>query len=205
MQPNLWGVGRSLLYLIPCRATGRRCLDLWRSWPTPRPGSRQSQRPMRLSLAICSSCRGLPERMRCCRGPAWKLRLLLILMAEDNLDHFGPPVGMCCKALISGQRDTRSIEQMSKRTFLARQKCCNSVEVRSVRKLRDRQPRASGSGFCWLCWRCWLPNGGCGADLDSASRQLPILQPRRADRGISQTPSSVGFVKRPASLEPSHF
>ena len=205
MRLNQSVVVQSWSRLIPCKATGQRCQDLWLFFQTQRVGSRQFQRPMRLSPVMCFDCKELLVRRQCCQGPAWRLRFPLILMAEDNLDRFRPPVGMCCKALISGQRDTRSIEQTLKRIFLARQNCYNSVEVRSVRKLRDRQPRASGFGFCWLCCRCWLPNGGCGADLYSASRQLSILQTRRVDRSISQTPSSVGFVKRPASLEPSHF
>ena len=205
MPPNPWADGWSRLVLTRWRATGPHFLGLWPSWPTPRLGSRKSQKPMRLSPVMCFDCKGFPVRTQCCRGLAWRLRFLLILMGEDNLGPFGPQVGMSCKALVSGQRGTRSIAPMSKRTFLGHQKCCNSVGVQSVRKLPDRQSRAFEFGFCWLCWRCWLPNGGCGADLDSASRQLAVLQPRRVDRSISQTPSTVGFIQRPATLEPPHL
>jgi hypothetical protein len=36
-----------------------------------------------------------------------------------------------------------------------------------------------------LCLLFWGPNGGCGADLDSASRELAVFQPGGVHRSIS--------------------
>ena len=54
----------------------------------------------------------------------------------------------------------RSIAPMLKRTFSARQRCCNSEGTAINEEAGDQRSRAFGFGSSWLFSLFWFPNGG---------------------------------------------
>ena len=70
LPPNRGADGVVAVGFDPMESTGPHSLDLWPSWPTPRPGSQKFQRPMRMSRVMCFDCKEFLVRTQCCQGPA---------------------------------------------------------------------------------------------------------------------------------------